>query len=94
MVGNAFYLECKSIGIAVMAKLPAAPLAPVAPVGHSEDRGEFTHPCAWGAEQEQDECSWNKELHLSCSSSAEGELVYGLGNLYPPKAACLSLPLR
>lgn len=65
----------------MMAKLPAAPLAPVASVGHSEDRGVFTHPCAWGAEEEQDECSWHEELHLSCSASAEGELVYGLGNL-------------
>lgn len=87
-----FYRQWKSIGIAVMAKLPAGPLAPVASNGHSEDRGAVTYPCAWGAEEEQDECRWHKELHLSCSSSAEGELVYGRGNLYPSKAACLSLP--
>lgn len=91
--GSKFYLQCKSIGIATMAELAAAPRAPVAPVGHSEDRAVFTHPCAWGAQEEQDQCSCHEEFHLSCSASAEGELVFGLGNLYPSKAACLFLPV-
>lgn len=94
MVEREFYLERESIGIAMVAELAAAPLAPVAPVGHSEDGGEFTLPCAWGAEEEQGECSCREEIHLWCFASAEGELENGLGNLYPSKAACLSLPFH
>lgn len=77
------------------AKLLTAPVAPVpSTVGHSEDRGVFTSPCAWVAEgEEQDEGSWHEDLHLLYPASAEGELVSEQGNLYPDKATCLSLPV-